>query len=60
MFKSLEVLKSLPGDEERRETCESFKASLLGALRPKVIRDISEGNNALLQEYLYVFKKLDR
>lgn len=36
MFHSLDILKSLPGHEERQETCETFRNSLLSALRPIV------------------------
>jgi hypothetical protein len=60
MFRSLDILKNLPGNEERQETCESFKESLLLALRPRVRRDVAGTDIAPLQEYLYVFQKLGR
>ena len=60
MFRSLDILKNLPGNEEREETCESFKNSLLNALRPQVRRDVSEIDISPLHEYLYVFQKLGR
>ena len=63
MFRSLDILRNLPGNEERQETCEAFKQSLLSAIRPRVRRDVhSAAANELspLQEYLYVFQKLGR
>eukprot|EP01038_Epipyxis_sp_PR26KG_P010065 gene10065-13525_t len=60
MFRSLEILKNLPGNEERQETCEAFKSSLLEALRPLVRRDVTEIDTSPLHEYLYVFQKLGR
>ena len=60
MFRSLEVLKNLPGNEEREQTCESFKQSLLSALRPRLLRDAVDRNVTPLQEYLYVYQRLGR
>ena len=60
MFRSLAVLRNLPGNEEREETCETFKNSLLAALRPIVRRDVAGMDIAPLQEYLYVFQNLGR
>jgi hypothetical protein len=60
MYRSLAILKNLPGNLEREETCETFKNSLLSALRPIVRRDVAGADIAPLQEYLYVFKKLGR
>lgn len=60
MYKSLAILKNLPGNMEREETCETFKNSLLTALRPIVRRDVAGLDTTPLQEYLYVFKKLGR
>ena len=60
MYRSLAILKNLPGNLEREETCETFKNSLLSALRPIVRRDISNSDISPLQEYIYVFKKLGR
>ena len=63
MFRSLDVLKNLPGNEEREQTCESFKVSLLAALRPRVQRDVLDRNaaaSAALKEYLYVYQRLGR
>lgn len=60
MFRSLDILKNLPGNLEREETCETFKNSLLSALRPIVRRDVAGIDIAPLQEYLYVFQKLGR
>ena len=60
MYRSLAILKNLPGNLEREETCETFKNSLLSALRPIVRRDIANSDISPLQEYIYVFKKLGR
>lgn len=60
MFKSLEILKNLPGNEERQSTCDSFKESLLSAVRPRLQRDVAGDDLTPLQEYFYVFQKLDR
>jgi len=60
MFRSLAILKSLPGNEEREQTCETFKNSLLTALRPILRRDVAGVDIAPLKEYLYVFQKLGR
>jgi hypothetical protein len=60
MYRSLAILQNLPGNEERAETCETFKNSLLNALRPIVRRDVAGIDVAPLKEYLYVFQKLDR
>lgn len=60
MFKSLDILKNLPGNEEREETCEAFSSSLLSALRPVVTKEVYGLDVSPLQEYLYVFRKLGR
>lgn len=60
MFKSLDVLKNLPGHEERLETCDTFRLTLLNALRPNIRKEITEMSITSLQEYIYVFKKLNR
>ena len=60
MFRSLDILRNLPGNEERQQTCEEFKDSLLGALRPRLRRDVHASELSPLQEYLYVFQKLGR
>ena len=60
MFQSLEVLKNLPGHDERNETCNKFRTTLLDALRPNIQKELSVMNIAPLQEYLYVFRKLSR
>ncbi len=60
MFQSLEVLKSLPGHEDRLETCNKYRITLLDALRPNLQKEMTSMNIPALQEYLYVFDKLDR
>jgi hypothetical protein len=54
------MLKNLPGHEERLETCNTFRLTLLNALRPNIRKEISDMSLTSLQEYLYVFKKLNR
>jgi hypothetical protein len=58
MFHSLELLKHLPGHEDRQENCHKFRSTLLDALRPNVQKELSTMNTAALQEYAYVFRKL--
>ena len=62
MYRSLEILRNLPGHEERKETCESLSSALLSALRPRVLKDIILLNLDLspLHEYSYVYQKLGR
>lgn len=60
MFKSLNVLKNLPGHDERLETCDTFRLTLLNALRPNIRKEITDMSVTSLQEYLYVFRKLNR
>ena len=60
MFRSLEVLKELPGHEDRQETCSSYRNSLLSALLPNISRELLDMGMETLKEYLYVFKKLNR
>jgi hypothetical protein len=60
MSKSLEILKKLPGNDERVATVESFRTQLLESVRPNLRNDIQSFNVASLQEYLYVFRKLNR
>ncbi len=60
MFRSLDVLKNLPGHEGRLEMCDTFRITLLNALRPNIRKEIMDMSIASLQEYAYVFKKLKR
>lgn len=60
MFRSLEILKNMPGHEERKETCETLSNSLLSALRPRVRRDVAGADLSPLHEYLYAYEKLGR
>ncbi len=60
MFRSLDVLKNLPGHEDRLEMCDTFRLTLLNALRPNIRKEIMDMSIASLQEYAYVFKKLKR
>jgi hypothetical protein len=60
MFKSLVVLRELPGHAERQETCISYRNSLLAALLPNIRNELTEIRINTLQEYLYVFRKLNR
>ncbi len=60
MFHSLEILKNLPGHEDRQENCQKFRTTLLDALRPNVQKELVTMNITALQEYSYVFRKLGR
>jgi hypothetical protein len=59
MNNSLEILKKLPGHEERKETYETFRTTLLNALTPNIRKEINEMSMGTLQEYFYVYKKLN-
>lgn len=58
MFRSCEVLRNMPGHDERVTTCDKFRESLLSALRPRVRHDVTTANVSPLHEYLYVYDKL--
>lgn len=60
MSKSLDILKKLPGNDERVATFDSFRTQLLESVRPNLRNDIQAFNVSSLQEYLYVFRKLNR
>eukprot|EP01039_Chlorochromonas_danica_P008738 gene8738-9631_t len=60
MFKSLEVLRELPGHEEREKSCISYRDALLGALLPALQSSFDPLDITRLEEYLYVFRKVNR
>ena len=60
MYNSLQILEKLPGHEERKETYEAFRSSLLNALTPNIRKEINDMSITTLQEYLYVYRKLHR
>jgi hypothetical protein len=60
MHNSLEILKKLPGHEERKDTYEAFRTALLNALTPNIRKEINDMSMPTLQEYYYVYKKLNR
>lgn len=60
MYQSLVILKNLPGHEERQETGETMKLTLLNALRPTIREDVIDLKLNSLREYLFVFKTLKR
>lgn len=60
MFRSCEVLQNMPGHEERLCTCDSFRDSLLSALRPRMQHDVTTADLSPLHEYLYVYDKLSK
>lgn len=67
MFRSLDVLREMPGHAERQEACVSYRSSLLAALLPSIRSQLTsstaeevEGTGGSLREYLYVFRKLGR
>jgi hypothetical protein len=60
MFRSCEVLQNMPGQDERLATCDSFRDSLLSALRPRMQHDVTTADLSPLHEYLYVYDKLSK
>lgn len=60
MFKSLEVLRELPGHEEREKACISYRDALLSALLPALQSSFDPLDITRLEEYLYVFRKVNR
>lgn len=60
MYKSLQILQKMPGHEEREETYESLSHTLLGALKPRVRRDLAALDLSPLHEYIYVYDKMGR
>ena len=60
MYKSLQVLQKMPGHEEREETYQSLSHTLLGALKPRVRRDLAALDLSPLHEYIYVYDKMGR
>lgn len=60
MYHSLEVLSSLPGDQERNNTFFSLREQVLSTLRPRVQQDIANNDLSSLQEYFEIFQKLGR
>lgn len=59
MFRSLSILKKLPGHDLRLASCNTLRDSLLSSLRPTIRRDIANADFIMLKEYLYIFQKLD-
>jgi hypothetical protein len=66
---SLEILRLMPGHEERLETCQQLTSSLLAVIEARVLHDITlnrertvTGHDLVhsLKEMLYVFQKLKR
>ena len=60
MFRSLAILRNLPGHEARTEECHTLRESLLQILRPRVQRDLIGNDMKPLFEHIYVYNKLDR
>lgn len=60
MYKSLDILKNISGHEEREQTYNELRDTLLTAMRPQVLRDVEGSDLAQLQEYLYVYAKLGK
>lgn len=60
MFQSLDILRNLPGHDDRQSTCHKFRTTLLDALRPNIQQELANMNVKALQEYAYVFRKLSR
>ena len=60
MMNSLDILKHLPGHEDREEACENVRNYLLESLRPKVAQDVHNSDSSRLKEYYYIYEKLRR
>jgi chromosome segregation ATPase len=60
MFLSLDILQNLPGHEDRLNTCQTFRSTLLDALRPNIQQELEHMNLTALKEYYYVFQRLNR
>ena len=58
MFRSLDILRNISGHEEREQTYNELKETLLEDIRPRVRRDILNNDISPLVEYLYVYEKL--
>ncbi len=60
MYRSLEILRNMPGHDERRESCEALTETLLSVVRPRVRSNVAGHDLTPLHEYLYVYEKLGR
>lgn len=60
MVRSLEILRHMPGHQDRQDTCKSLTENLLGNVRPALKDSICGTDFASLREYLYVYTKLGR
>jgi hypothetical protein len=60
LYTSLDVLKDMPGHQDRVTLCKELSEALLTALRPRVRKDISGSNVSILSDYMYVYEKLQR
>ena len=60
MYRSLEILKNISGHDERKQTFDELRNTLLEIMRPKVRQDVEESNFEPLHEYLYVYNRLGR
>ena len=62
MLKSLELLKLMPGHDERESTFNSLRDSLLTAVKPRMAAAVAADNVDVpgLLEYFYVYHKLNK
>ena len=60
LHKSLDILQYLPGHEERQQTRDSLSENLISALQTRVYADITGSDISVIQDYLYVYERLER
>ena len=60
MCRSLDILKHLPGHEDRQQQYKTFTEDILQRLRPKVQQDVMDEDLSKLLEYIYIYEKLDK
>lgn len=60
MYRSLHILASLPGDEDRQAQFKTLRETVLGNLRPRVQNDVNNNDLTSLQEYFHIYEKLGK
>lgn len=60
MYKSLHILVSLPGDEDRQTQFKNLRETVLSNLRPRVQNDVNNNDLTSLQEYFHIYEKLGK
>ena len=60
MHRSLDLLKEVSGHDLRMKTCEIMSETLLATVRPRVRRTLLSNDLSQLEEFLYIYGKLQR